>query len=388
MAAPTARPAASIGIVAPPAIGSTSGSVRASQRDSMISCAAMVSRSGAGPAATRAPRRCRAPPPMSMPTTVRRASGVPARRTTNTTSGESASTSDATPRDANASTIAFLTTPRSWSGDASKSDDGPTSTERRRCVPSREPVVRRERGQQVGEERLEAHRSARAEIPGDSRRRAVMARRHPCDARVEGIEQRRFPLALRFLEAHVERRAHHEPLELRLHDAVRAAGTGQAQLVATLRAHASLSCFISSTATPEEIAAAIRLLAPLAASFGTVLRGRSKGERTCYRRLRTFLVPVVVVGPHAAPGALRARPSSLASRAFAVRLEGVPDLAAAGRARPRILARRAPLARRAADAGEILVDVVFENARNEPVLAADEPDDERKRSERKREKVN
>ena len=135
MAAPTARPAASIGIVAPPAMGSTRGSLRASQRDNIISCAAMVSRSGAGPAATRAPRRCRAPPPMSMPTTVRRASGVPARRTTNTTSGESASTSDATPRDANASTTAFLTTPRSWSGDASKSYDGPTSTERRRCGP-------------------------------------------------------------------------------------------------------------------------------------------------------------------------------------------------------------------------------------------------------------
>ena len=102
----------------------------------------------------------------------------------------------------------------------------------------REPVVRRERGQQVVEERLEAHRGARAQIPGDSRRRAVMARRDPRDARVEGIEQRRFPLALRLLDAHVERRAHHEALELRLHDPVRAAGTGQAQLVATLRAHA------------------------------------------------------------------------------------------------------------------------------------------------------
>ena len=85
-------------------------------------------------------------------------------------------------------------------------------------------------------------------IPGDSRRRAVMARRYPCDARVEGIEQRRFPLPLRLLDAHVERRAHHETLELRLHDPVRAAGTRQAQLVATLRAHASPSRFISSTA--------------------------------------------------------------------------------------------------------------------------------------------
>ena len=135
MAAPTASPAASIGIVPPPAMGSTSGSVRASQRDSMMSCAAMVSRSGAGPMTIRAPRRCRAPPPMSMPTTVRRASGVPARRTTNTTSGESASISVATPRDVSASTIAFLTTPRSWSGEASKSCAGPTSTEKRRRAP-------------------------------------------------------------------------------------------------------------------------------------------------------------------------------------------------------------------------------------------------------------
>ena len=135
MAAPVARPAASIAIVALPAMGSTRGSVRASQRDNMISCAAIVSRSGAGPPATRAPRRCRAPPPMSMPITVRRAPGVPARRTTNTTSGESASTSDATLRDAKVSTIAFLTTPRSWSGDASKSNEGPTSTEKRRDAP-------------------------------------------------------------------------------------------------------------------------------------------------------------------------------------------------------------------------------------------------------------
>ena len=48
----------------------------------------------------------------------------------------SASTSAATPRDASASTIAFLTTPRSWSGEASKSDEGPTSTEKRRRSPS------------------------------------------------------------------------------------------------------------------------------------------------------------------------------------------------------------------------------------------------------------
>ena len=183
------------------------------------------------------------------------------------------------------------------------------------------PVVRRERGQEVVEERLEAHGSARAEIPGDSRRRAVMARRHPCDARVEGKEQRRFPLPLRFLEAHVERRAHHEPLELRLHDAVCAAGTGQAQLVAALRAHASPSRFISSTATPDEIAAAFLFLAYPAASFSTgVARPVEGGANAALpARLRTFLVPRVVVGPHATPRALRARPPALASGAFAVR---------------------------------------------------------------------
>ena len=63
-----------------------------------------------------------------------------------------------------------------------------------------EPVVRRERGQQVVEERLEAHGGTRAQVPGDSRRRAVMARRDPRDARVEGVEQGRFPLALRLVE--------------------------------------------------------------------------------------------------------------------------------------------------------------------------------------------
>src|SRR5258708_11057283 len=53
--------------------------------------------------------------PMSMPTTVRRSSSeAPARRTTNTTSGDSASSSAVTPRNASASTIAFLATPRSW----------------------------------------------------------------------------------------------------------------------------------------------------------------------------------------------------------------------------------------------------------------------------------
>ena len=114
----------------------------------------------------------------------------------------------------------------------------------------REPVVRRECGQQVREERLEACGRTGAQIPGDSRRRAVMARRNPRKARVEGVEQGLFPLARRLVEAHVERRAHHEALELGLHDPVRAAGTGQAQVIAALRVHASHLCFISSIALP------------------------------------------------------------------------------------------------------------------------------------------
>ena len=172
--------------------------------------------------------------------------GVPARRTTNTTSGESASTSDATLRDARASTIAFLTTPElEW---RRLEVERGTNLDRKvtECA-TREPVVRRERRQEVVEERLQAYRSARAQIPGDSRRRAVMANGYPCDGRLEGIEQRRFPLPCRFLDAHAERRAHHKPLQLRLHDPVCAARTGQAQLVATLCAHALPARFISST---------------------------------------------------------------------------------------------------------------------------------------------
>ncbi len=67
-----------------------------------------------------------------------------------------------------------------------------------------------------------------------------MARRDPRHARVERVEQGLFALACRLAEAHVEGRAHHEALELGLHDPVRAAGTGQAQVVTTLRVH--LSC--------------------------------------------------------------------------------------------------------------------------------------------------
>ena len=111
-AARCARPSATAGSAAPP----------------WSRAAAPVHRPRArrGGAARR--RRCRCP----RPSAARQA--VPARRTTNTRSGESASTSAVTPRDASASTSAFLTTPRSWSGEDSKSEEGPTSTEKRRFL--------------------------------------------------------------------------------------------------------------------------------------------------------------------------------------------------------------------------------------------------------------
>ncbi len=61
-----------------------------------------------------------------------------------------------------------------------------------------------------------------------------MAPRDPRNARVEGVEQGLLPLALRRVEAHLERRPHHKALELAFHDPVRAARTGQSQVVATL----------------------------------------------------------------------------------------------------------------------------------------------------------
>ena len=115
---------------------------------------------------------------------------------------------------------------------------------------AREPVVRRQRRQQVIEERLEAHCGAGAQIPGDARRRAVIARGDPGDRRHEGIEQRRFALPLRLLDPHAERRAHHEALQLRLHDPVGAARARQAQLVTAVCAHAFPAPFISSTLAP------------------------------------------------------------------------------------------------------------------------------------------
>ena len=80
-----------------------------------------------------------------------------------------------------------------------------------------------------------------------------MARGHPRDARVERIEQRRVALALRLLDPHVEGRAHHETLELRLHHPVRAARSRQAQLVATLCRHPPSSSFTSTAKRPMNI---------------------------------------------------------------------------------------------------------------------------------------
>jgi hypothetical protein len=98
-----------------------------------------------------------------------------------------------------------------------------------------------------------------------------------------------------------------------------------------------------------------------------------------------LFVPEVVVGPHSAARALRARPAALASRAFAARDERIPRLSASRRTRPHVVPGRPPLARWAADAREILVVVVFEEARNEMILPANEPDHQRNRCQRKRE---
>src|SRR4029077_2453256 len=74
---------------------------------------------------------------------------------------------------------------------------------------------------------------------------AVIARGYPRDLRVEGIKQRRFTFALRLLDAHLERRPHHEALQLRFHHPVRPARARQAELVATTCAHPPPSSFTS-----------------------------------------------------------------------------------------------------------------------------------------------
>ena len=61
-----------------------------------------------------------------------------------------------------------------------------------------------------------------------------MACRYPGNACIEWIKQRCVAFTARLLEAHLERRTHHETLELRFHDSIGAAGAGQAQIVAVL----------------------------------------------------------------------------------------------------------------------------------------------------------
>ena len=218
-------------------MGSTSGSVRASQRDSRISCAAMVSRSGARPRgharAAAMPRAAADVDAHDRPPRVGRAGAAHDEHDVGRIGVDVGGHASGRQRldERVLDDAAELERRRLEVGRGTDLD------RKAEVAASGEPVVRRERRQEVVEERLEAHRGARAEIPRDSRRRAVMARRDPRDARVEGIEQRRFPLPLRLFDAHVERRAHHETLELRLHDAVGAAGTRQAQLVAALRGH-------------------------------------------------------------------------------------------------------------------------------------------------------
>jgi hypothetical protein len=95
-----------------------------------------------------------------------------------------------------------------------------------------------------------------------------------------------------------------------------------------------------------------------------------------------MFVPGVVIGPDAAARALRVDPTPLAAGAFTPRGERVPDFTAARIARPRIRARRTPLARGAADPGKVLVDVVVDRKRDDAILASNESDDEGEREQR------
>ena len=71
-----------------------------------------------------------------------------------------------------------------------------------------------------------------------------MARGHPRHAGVEGVEQGLFAFAHRLIETHIERRAHDKALELGLHHAVRAAGAGEPQFIAAMRAHVWPLCAV------------------------------------------------------------------------------------------------------------------------------------------------
>jgi tetratricopeptide (TPR) repeat protein len=63
----------------------------------------------------------------------------------------------------------------------------------------------------------------------------MMARGHPRDARVEGVQERSVALPPRIGQADLERRPHHEALHLRLHDAIGTSRPGQSDLVAPHR---------------------------------------------------------------------------------------------------------------------------------------------------------
>ena len=59
-----------------------------------------------------------------------------------------------------------------------------------------------------------------------------MAGGHPRNSRVEWIKEGGFPFALRIRHADLERRPHHQALQLRLHDPVGSSRTGQTKFVA------------------------------------------------------------------------------------------------------------------------------------------------------------
>ena len=100
-----------------------------------------------------------------------------------------------------------------------------------------QPVVRQESRQQIIEKRFKPNSIARPQIPGNTRRCPVIAPGDPRQTGVEWIEQRRFALALGLVDANIERRAHDETLKFRLHHAVCASGTRQAQLIKLRQAH-------------------------------------------------------------------------------------------------------------------------------------------------------
>src|SRR5437667_3127 len=98
-------------------------------------------------------------------------------------SGDSASSSAATPLAANASTSAFLTTPRSCSGDAAKSEAEPTSTEKGRFSSGSRSSAERTgtRSAKSGSRRTASleHKSHMIRVNVDFRDQP--SRRHPCE---------------------------------------------------------------------------------------------------------------------------------------------------------------------------------------------------------------